>query len=117
MPRAQLLEGRNLQGFEYRTEKWYAWHGLRSHVESNNQYLKDDAFTDLRNPGKRRPRGYAYQALAFAAAATVANIRRIVTFIANAAKKVLTTAQFRARRRTDEHGNRLPHNHETQPRS
>src|SRR5690606_33451637 len=26
---------KHLQGFEYRTGKWYAWHGLRSHVESN----------------------------------------------------------------------------------
>lgn len=100
---------KHLQGFEYRTEKWYAWHGLRSHVESNNQYLKDDAYTDLRNPSKRRPRGYAYQALAFAAAATVANIRRIVTFVTNSARKVLTPTQIRARRRTDEHGSRLPH--------
>jgi hypothetical protein len=98
---------KSLQGFEYRIDKWYDWSGLRSHVESNNQYLKNDAFTDLRNPSKRRPRGYAYQALALAAAATVANIQRIVTFIANAAKKTLTPKQLRARRRPDEHGNRL----------
>jgi len=108
---------KSLQGFEYRSKEWYGWQGLRSHVESNNKYLKDDAFTDLRNPSKRRPRGYAYQALAFAAAATVANIRRIVTFITNAAKKVLTPAQLRASRRTDEYGNRLPrHAPDTPPR-
>lgn len=63
-----------------------------------------------------RPRGYAYQALAVAAAATVANIRRIVTFIANAAKKTLTPKQLRARRRTDEHGNRLLHTAPEPPR-
>ena len=100
---------KHLQGFEYRTEQWYSWHGLRSHVESNNKYLKDDAYTDLGNPSKRRPRGYAYQALAFAAAATVSNIRRIVTFVTNVAKKTLTKAQLRTRRRTDEHGTPLPH--------
>lgn len=66
-------------------------------------------FAPTSSPTKRRPRGYAYQALAFAAAATVANMRRIVTFIANAAKKTLTKAQFRARRRIDEHRTRLPH--------
>ncbi|WP_417374451.1 hypothetical protein [Glutamicibacter protophormiae] len=106
---------KSLQTFEYRSEKWYAWQGLRSHVESNNQYLKDDSHTDLGNPSKRRPRGYSSQGLAVAAAATVANIRRIVTFVTNKAKRVLEPKQLRARRRTDETGTRLEHLSPTEP--
>lgn len=100
---------RSLQAFEYRSDKWRAWHGLRSHVEANNRYMKDDAHANLGATDKRRPRGYAFQALAVGAAVAVTNMRRIVTFVTKQAKVVLTTKMLRARRRRDEHGNRLAH--------
>lgn len=55
--------------------------GLRSHVEGNNRHMKDDAHGALGNPELRRPRGYAFQALAVASAVVVSNMRRIVTFL------------------------------------
>lgn len=92
----------------------HEWYSLRAHVESNNQYAKADAATDLGNPEKRRVRGYAYQALTAALAFTAATLRRIVSLIEAQALKVLDrkTLSREARRRTDELGNRLAH-HET----
>jgi len=99
-----------LQGFEHKSTEWRAWYGLRSHVESNNQYVKSDAATDLGNPEKRRPRGYAYQALSAAVAFAVSNLRRIVSFIeAKFEAATDDTPKKRQRRRTDEHGVPLPH--------
>ncbi|MDR7188111.1 hypothetical protein J2Y46_000927 [Microbacterium sp. BE35] len=100
---------KNLQAHEFRSKKWTEWYHLRSHVEGNNRYVKDDAHANLGAADKRRPRGYAFQALAVGAAVAVSNMRRIVTFLTDAAKQVLTTKQLRARRRRDEHGNRLEH--------
>ncbi|MFG6402532.1 hypothetical protein [Microbacterium sp. P04] len=102
---------KHLNAFQHKSPKWRAWYGMRSHVESNNQFVKNDHETDLGNPEKRRPRGYAYQALTSAMAFTVANMRRIVRFIEAAALKELDakTLEHRARRRTDEFGNRLDH--------
>lgn len=104
---------KHLNRFAHKSPDWRAWHGLRSHVESNNQYVKADAETDLGNPKKHRPRGYAYQAFNAAMAFAVSNMRRIVSFIEAAAMTVLDPkALQRARRRTDEFGNRLPHHDE-----
>ncbi|WDG18110.1 hypothetical protein [Microbacterium sp. Clip185] len=101
---------RHLNRFAYKTPEWREWYGMRSHVESNNQYVKADAETDLGNPDKHRPRGYAFQAFNAAIAFAVANMRRIVSFIQAQAMKVLDARTLqRARRRTDELGNRLPH--------
>lgn len=97
-----------LQAFEYKSDKWRRWYGLRSHVEANNQFLKDDAHADLSNRNKRRPRGYAYQALASASAAAVSNLRRVVNFL-KAVRDRADPPKHRVRRRTDEFGNRLPH--------
>lgn len=73
--------------------------------------MKDDAHTDLGNKNKRRPRGYAYQALVSAAVAAVSNIRRVVNFLVNARDNALDELRpkQRARRRTDEFGQRLEH--------
>lgn len=102
---------KHLSGFAHKSPQWKAWYGMRSHVESNNQYVKADAETDLGNPEKRRARGFAYQALTSAMAFTVANLRRIVQYIeAQAAAELgAKTMRERARRRTDENGDRLPH--------
>ncbi len=96
-----------LQAFEYKSDKWRRWYGLRSHVEANNQFLKDDAHADLSNRNKRRPRGYAYQALASASAAAISNLRRVVNFLKSTRDRA-DPPKHRARRRTDEFGNRLP---------
>lgn len=100
---------KHLQSFEYRSAEWRAWSGLRQHVESNNKFIKDDAHTDLGNSTKRRARGFAYQFLTFAVAATVANMRRIVTFIAKTAQATVPAATLRARRPTDTDGTPLAH--------
>lgn len=101
---------KHLSSFQHKSEQWRAWYGMRSHVESNNQYVKADAETDLGNPEKRRPRGYEYQALSAAMSFAVSNLRRIVSFIEAQAMKVLDKKTLRrARRRTDEFGNRLEH--------
>lgn len=42
---------KHLQHFEHKSPVWREWYGMRSHVESNNQYVKSDAETDL---GTRR---------------------------------------------------------------
>lgn len=101
---------KHLNRFPHKSETWREWYGMRSHVESNNQYVKADAETDLGNPEEHRPRGYAYQALNAAMAFAVSNMRRIVSFIEAQAMKVLDKKTLRqARRRTDEFGNRLAH--------
>jgi len=95
---------------EHKSDEWRAWYGLRSHVESNNQYVKSDAATDLGNPEKRRPRGFAYQALSAAMAFAMSNLRRIVSFIEAKYKATIDDSpKQRQRRRTDEHGTPLPH--------
>lgn len=101
---------KHLSRYQHKSEDWRAWYGLRSHVESNNQYVKADAETDLGNPEEHRPRGYAYHAFNAAIAFAVSNMRRIVAFIEAQAMKVLDRQTLRrARRRTDEFGNRLEH--------
>jgi hypothetical protein len=70
-----------LQMFEYRSDEWHAWAGLRNRVEENNWWMKHEGFGDLGNPRARRPRGYAYQGFVAAMVATVGNMRRIVKFI------------------------------------
>ncbi|MCJ1708435.1 hypothetical protein [Microbacterium sp. VKM Ac-2923] len=69
--------------------------------------MKDDAHDDLGNRLQRRPHGYAYQALAVVVVATVSNMRRVVTFLKNAVDREVPRKGTRARRRTDEHDNRL----------
>lgn len=104
---------KHLSRFPHKSQKWRAWYGMRSHVESNNQYVKADAETDLGNPEKRRPRGYEFQALSAALAFAVSNMRRIVSYIKSQAMKDLDEKTLRrARRRTDEYGNRLKHHDE-----
>lgn len=72
--------------------------------------MKSDAETDLGNPEKRRPRGYAYQALCAAMAFALSNMRRIVSFLESAYKRATDDSRKqRERRRTDEHGTPLPH--------
>ncbi|MDT0116583.1 hypothetical protein Q9R20_06225 [Microbacterium sp. PRF11] len=101
---------KHLMHFEYRSPEWFKWAGQRSHVEANNQYLKREGGSDLGDPRRRRPRGYAFQALAIASATAVSNLSRIVTFLEAAVNRVISaTDRRRARRRRDEHGNRLEH--------
>jgi len=100
---------KQLQMFELRSEDWTKWYGQRNRVEENNYWLKHDGFTDLGNPEKRRPRGYAYQTLTAGFAGAVSNMRRIVSFIANPAVKAIGETALRNLRRYDEHGNPIPH--------
>lgn len=90
---------KHLSGFAFKSQEWQDWHGLRSHVESNNQYVKADAETDLGNPEKRRARGYAYHALTSAMAFAVSNMRRIVSFIEAQAVAALGEKDLRQRMR------------------
>ncbi len=101
---------KNLMQYEYRSAEWFKWAGQRSHVEANNQYLKREGGSDLGDPGRRRPRGYAFQALAIPAVTAISNMSRIVTFLEAAVNRVISvTDRRRARRRRDEYGHRLAH--------
>lgn len=102
-----------LQHFQFESKEWFRWAGLRSHVEGNNQHMKDDAHADLGSPKKRRPRGYAFQALVVASTSVASNMRRIVTFLKGKLDAVVDKATQRARRRRDAHGNRLAHHPDT----
>jgi hypothetical protein len=95
--------------FELRSDEWQKWYGQRNRVEENNYWLKHDGFGDLGNPTKRKARGYAYQALTAGFAAAVSNMRRIVSFIANAAIKALGETALRNLRQYDEDGNPVAH--------
>jgi hypothetical protein len=110
---AKMRIFKHLNAFQHRGPEWKAWYGMRSHVESNNQYVKADAEADLGNPEEHRPRGYAYQALNAALAFASSNMRRIVSFLEARAMKFLDTKTIqRARRRRDAEGNRLAHHNE-----
>lgn len=66
--------------------------------------------SDLGATRRRRRRGYAFQALATAAATTVSDMSRIVTFLEPSMNRIISvTDRRRERRRRDEHGNRLAH--------
>lgn len=104
---------KDLQGFEFDTTEWKAWMGLRSHVEGNNQHMKDDAHANLGTPNQRRPRGYAFQALVVESTAVASNMRRIVTFLQARLDDIVDKPTQRARRRRDAQGNRLAHHPET----
>lgn len=100
---------KHLQMFELRSDDWVKWYGQRNRVEENNYWLKHDGFSDLGNPEKRRARGYAYQSLTAGFAAAVSNMRRIVSFIANAAVKALGETALRNLRQYDDEGNPILH--------
>lgn len=98
---------KNLQNIEYKTPEWKAFYGMRNRVEENNQWFKGDQATDIGNPEKRRPRGYAYNALCGGAAGAVSNMRRIVAHIDADALVTVEHRDIRARRRTDIDGKPL----------
>lgn len=100
---------KNLSAVEYLSEEWYAWFGLRNRVEENNNWFKSDAATDIGNPEKRRARGYAYNALMAGMAASVSNMRRIVSHLEDEALEVVDRSTLRKRRRLDIDGNPLVH--------
>jgi len=97
-PEAQRII-KHLQSFEFKSDEWRGWMGLRSHVEANNQHMKDDAHANLGSATNRRPRGYAFQALAVASAVVVSNMRRIVTFLKAKLDTIVDKATQRAHRR------------------
>lgn len=80
---------------------------MRNRVEENNKWFKGDQATDIGNPEKRRPRGYAYNALCGGAAGAVSNMRRIVAHIHADALVTVEHRDIRARRRTDIDGKPL----------
>lgn len=100
---------KQLQMYELRSDEWQKWYGQRNRVEENNYLVKHDGFSDLGNPEKRRTRGYACQTLTAGIAAAVSNMRRIVSFIANAAVKALGETALRSLRQYDGEGNPMLH--------
>lgn len=100
---------KHLSAVQYYTPEWHAWYGLRNRVEENNDWFKSDEATDIGNPKKRRPRGYAYNFLFAGAAGAVSNMRRIVNHLEAEALDVVDKPTLRARRRVDIDGNPLEH--------
>lgn len=100
---------KNLSAVEYQTEEWHAWFPLRNRAEENNDWFKSDEATDIGNPEKRRARGFAYNALTVGLAASVSNMRRIVTHLEAEALEVVDRSTLRRRRRLDIDGNPLEH--------
>lgn len=95
--------------FELRSDEWQKWYGQRNRVEEDNYCLKHDGFNDLGKPKKRKPRGYAYQSLTVGFAAAVITVRRIVSFIANAAVESLAETAPRTLLQYDDQGNPILH--------
>jgi hypothetical protein len=80
------------QEYEYRSETYFKWWGLRNTVESINNHVKESNAEDLQNPGKRRARGNTFTVLASAVALASVNLRKIVKFLQNRlATKTLTS--------------------------
>lgn len=100
---------KKLSAVQYYTEEWHAWFGLRNRVEENNLWFKSDSATDIGNPEKRRARGYAYNFLVAGAAASVSNMRRIVSHLEAEAESVVGRSSLRSRRRVDIDGRPLEH--------
>jgi hypothetical protein len=93
-----------LQKFPYLTEQWARHMGMRSLVEGSNSLLKLGSAEDMGVPAKRSGRGYAFQYLAMALASASSNVRRIVTFFEEEAKRTAVEVQHRARYRKDHYG-------------
>ncbi|QNK82059.1 hypothetical protein [Nakamurella sp. PAMC28650] len=69
------------QTLQYGTQRWHQLYSTaRNTIEGFNAFVKDSAYEDLGNPGRRRIRGYARQFLIVAASVAAANIRKIRTF-------------------------------------
>lgn len=70
------------QDFHYGSPRWHRFYAtLRNTIEGVNGFTKSATEEDLEEPGRRRVRGYAYQALLVAALITASNLRKINTFL------------------------------------
>ncbi len=70
------------QDFQYASPAWRAIHAtLRNTIEGFNGFTKNTAEEALEEPGRRRVRGYAFQALVIACLITASNLRKIGTFL------------------------------------
>ena len=74
---------------------------MRSLVEASNNLVKLASAEDLGNARKRSGRSFAFQYLAATLAVVSSNIRRIITFFENEAKRS-DAPKTRTRRRKDE---------------
>lgn len=95
------------QKFPGKSLVWQKWYGMRSLVEASNNLLKLSSAEDIGNKKKRSGRGFAFHYLAATLAAASSNIRRIVTFFEDEAKRS-TPDRIRERRRKDAQGVPLP---------
>ncbi|WP_336697774.1 hypothetical protein [Curtobacterium sp. USHLN213] len=69
------------QEFEYKSEEWRGWYGLRNTIESVNSRVKDPQAEGLHDPLNRRGRGPWFAEIAAALAAASQNLRRLIHFL------------------------------------
>jgi hypothetical protein len=83
------------QVYPHDSEKWRAYYGLRSTVESQNAYIKSSYEERIADPKLRPSRGNTFAWLAVTFALVSANIRKIVTFIRGRLARVAVTTKTR----------------------
>ena len=72
------------QDLQYASAEWHAvFSTLRNTIEGFNGFAKSDTEEALEAAGRRRVRGYAWQAVLVAVMITASNIRKIKKFIRN----------------------------------
>lgn len=69
------------QEFEYKSETWRAYYGLRNTIESVNSRVKDPQREGIHDPLNRRGRGPWFAEIAAALAAASQNLRRFIYFL------------------------------------
>lgn len=92
------------QEFEYKSEKWRRWYGLRNTIESVNSRVKDPQREGLHEPLNRRGRGPWFAELAAALAAASQNLRRLIHFLQDRLALKNLTAKNRNQWMTYAHG-------------
>lgn len=69
------------QHFDFMSQEWKDWYGLRSTVESFNAYIKDTNYEAAGSADRRRIRGLPAQYIFLAISVLAANIRKIRTWV------------------------------------
>lgn len=91
---------KHAQVLVHRSPEWTAVYGMRNVVEGTNAFVKDSAYENVADPGRRRARGNTFAYLAVTMGLVSANLRKIFNFINQAASPVKLTAKTRLNRVT-----------------
>ncbi|GAB2654425.1 hypothetical protein GCM10027169_18410 [Gordonia jinhuaensis] len=87
------------QSIRYGTPEWHEHYaGPRNTIEGFNGFVKDPAYGDLADAGRRRIIGYAAQFLLAAVSVASANVRKIWTWLRKGTTEPVTLSDHRARK-------------------